>query len=68
MSLEPCPPDCADCAFDTHDEPGWDFCRVPAREFYAARRARVNPLRATPYVSDLQTRGIFQTVATLDYL
>lgn len=64
---EPCPPDCADCAFDTHEEPGWDFMtRVPAREFFAARRARVNPARATPFVSDIQAREVFETVATLD--
>lgn len=70
MSLvDPCPANCLDCALDAHEEPGWDFCStIPAREFYASRRARVNPLRATPYVSDLQTREIFETVATLDCL
>lgn len=67
--VEPCPPDCADCAFDTHEEPGWNFFQtVTAREFFAGRRLRLNPRRATPFVSDFQTREIFETVATLDCL
>lgn len=62
---EPCSPDCANCAFDTHEEPGWNFLTtIPARDYFAARRARVNPLRAVPFVSDAQTREIFETVAT----
>lgn len=66
---EPCLPDCADCAFDTHEEPGWDFFNViSARVYYAGRRARVNPLRATPFVSDLQARAIFETVKTREVL
>lgn len=67
--LEPCPDDCADCAFDTHEEPSWDFTgKIPAREYFAVRRARLNQRRATPFVGDIQSREIFETVATLDYL
>ncbi len=66
---EPCLPDCADCAFDTHEEPGWDFCNViPAREFFAERKARLNSARATPFVGDAQSREIFETVRVGDQL
>lgn len=69
MMIEPCPVDCADCAFDTHEEPRWDYCStVPVREWFASRSARLNRERATPFVSDFQTREIFETVATFDYL
>jgi hypothetical protein len=64
-----CPDNCADCAFDTHEEPSWnDFTVVPARTYYARKRACVNPLRATPFVSDFQTRSIFETVRTREVL
>ena len=69
MPVEPCPADCADCALDTHEEYGWDFTQhVSAREYFAARRARVSVERATPFLNDAQTRRIFETVATLDCL
>lgn len=67
--LDPCPENCVDCAFDTHEEPGWNFfSTIPAREFYAGRKLRLNSRNAVPFVSDFQTREIFETVATLDCL
>lgn len=67
--VEPCAPDCADCAFDTHVDSTWVYVRTAyARRYFADRRARVNPLRATPFVSDMHSREIFATIATLDVL
>lgn len=60
---------CVDCAFDTHQDPAANWMtRVPARDYFAARRARVNARRATPFLSDIQKREIFETVSTLDVL
>ena len=47
---------------------GWDFLRnEDVREYYARRRARLNPRRATPFVHDIQVRSVFITAQTGDW-
>lgn len=69
MSLNACPSDCADCAFNTHEDAGWEFVQPQnARSFFTRRWSRINRRRATPFLNDIYTRGIFETVKTGEQL
>lgn len=58
-----------DFDFDVFADGSWGLVeRASVRTYLARRGARVNPRRATPFVSDFQSRSAFDTVKTGEWL